>query len=69
MELARISSVTPRTIEKPYLGFGKFSSRSALRSSFTVPVSQHEYRLPIKEDFFTHPLIHRLHSPAHARHF
>ena len=57
MELARIGSATPRTIEEPPLGFDKFSSRSALRSSFTVPVSsQYEDRLPMRKK--------KLHAPS-----
>ena len=67
MELARIGSATPRMIEEPCLGFDRISSRSVLRSSFTVPVSQHEDRLPIREDFFTHPLIYRFPGFRYAR--
>ena len=39
IELARMVSETPRTMEEPLLGFDRFSSRSALRSSLTVPVA------------------------------
>lgn len=72
MELARIGSETPRTMEEPLLGFDKFNSRSALRSSLTVPVGaeidQSTSQCEAKT-LSTHPPIHHLRSPARARRF